>query len=124
MQEGLAVPSTEEAPAKPQQRTICQRWAGRACLLASSQSLNHPTILVKPRRHRGKFICLGVLLTLGAILGIAAAVLWPRAPAFTVTNESLMSIDLLGTNTAKLFLEIKNPNRFASAWDALWGTRI
>lgn len=86
-----------------------------SCLLASSQSQPSHNTYKPPHRHRGKFICLGVLLTLGAILGIAAAVLWPRAPAFTVTNESLMSIDLLGTNTAKLFLEIKNPNRFASA---------
>lgn len=74
-----------------------------------------PTTTIPRHRHRGKFICLGVTLTLLGAAGIAAAILWPKMPVFTLYSESVLSIDLLGTNTAKLMVQIENPNRFASA---------
>lgn len=48
--------------------------------------------------------------------GIAAAIFWPRMPVFTLYSESLLSFDNAGTSTAKLMVQIKNPNRFASAY--------
>lgn len=76
-----------------------------------------PTPYPDPPRHRGKFICLGVTLTLGAIAGIAAAILWPKMPVFTLLNETVLTVDPLATgtgNSAKLVVQIQNPNKFAS----------
>ena len=64
------------------------------------------------QRHRGKFICLGVTLSLALVLGIAAALYYPRMPTFTLFEQSIVEIDGLTGAQANLVIKINNPNRY------------
>ncbi len=48
-----------------------------------------------------------------------AAVFYPKMPQAELYSESLLSIDLLGENTANLVMQIKNPNRYASEYSCI-----
>ena len=120
------VPSTEgRGPAKPAEKTTCQRYVPPwllpplllrgsidGCALRPRRLCTPSTTTIHPttphwRRHRGKFVCLGITLALLAAGGIVAAVYWPKMPKFTLYSESQINIDLLGTNTAKLMVQVR-----------------
>lgn len=88
-------------------------------------SLAAPTTTTKPaktldaggkqttcQRHPRKYICLGVTLSLGLVLGILAAIYYPRMPTFTLFEQSIVEIDGLTGAQANLVIKIDNPNRY------------
>ncbi len=72
-------------------------------------------------RHKGKFICLGVTLSLLVAAAVAIPLLFPKDPTATLLEQSNLQLSGLGTGNVMvdLRMNVQNPNRYPIAFQNL-----